>query len=1285
MATLVLQAAGAYLGGLFGAFGATIGTAAGALGGYLIDRALLTGSQSREGPRLSGMQPLTGEDGAPLARVYGSARVGGTLIWATRFQEVSTTERQGAKGGPKTTTFSYFGNFAIAICEGEIACLRRIWADGKELDLEDVTIRVYLGTQDQLPDPLIEAKQGTGNAPAYRGTAYAVFDRFPLENFGNRIPQFSFEVLRPVNSLNAKIKAVTLIPGSTEYGYSPLPVTRQVQEGETISLNRHVLHGATDWAASIDELQALCPNLESVALVVTWYGNDLRCGNCAIKPGVTTLDAAGLSAAWRVSDSIRADAHLVSSYQGGPSFGGTPDDQSVIDAIRDLKARGLKVTLYPFIMMDIAAGNALPNPYGGTGQASYPWRGEITCHPAAGVSGSVDKTAAAGSQVSAFFGAANAAQFSSAGDLVHFSGGADWAYRRFILHYAKLAAVAGGVDGFLLGSELRGLTRIRSSADAFPSVSALVSLAAEVRAILGSAPKLTYGADWTEYFGYHPAEASGDVFFNLDPLWASPHISAVGIDNYMPLADWRDEDWLGGNPDGAKCADDTSALLESIGSGEGFDWHYASQASRLSRTRSPITDGAAGKPWVFRYKDIKSWWENSHFDRRAGAELTVPSAWQPRSKPIWFTELGCAAVDKGANQPNVFVDPKSSSSSKPYFSNGGRADLTQQRFLAAHLDYWTGTNNPISPAYGAPMLDSGSLYLWAWDARPFPAFPLQSSIWSDGGNWITGHWLNGRLSGMPLSDLIAAILAEHGISAAETLESDGYVEGYVVDAPATARAALEPLVNVWPLDVSEVNGALNFRARSRAADVPRLISETIYPEGGGPVATKLIDLASIPRETTLGFRDPLRDYQSATVSARVEAGAAGTESIDVPAMLDPGMADALLRGLHRERFTARKQITLSAPWREAALAVGDHIALADLPGETFRVVRLEDGAHRRIEAVSIAALYPHKVQSEIPAGADNPGSIAGPPLFHLIDLPLLPGETDPAKCFKLAVWSKPWRSEAVFVSPSSEGFVQRGSVNAPAVTGVLVNALSVGETGRFDLENTVTVRLRDGEVSSAPDIQLFNGANTVLVQSSSGAWEVLQFRNAVETSANVWELTGLLRGQLGTEDAAAAGALAGAALVSLNGAVAAAGLNASETGIELHWKVGPVGKDFTPQYFGEKIAVGGIRALTPLAPVHLKKRALENGDIEFSWVRRSRIDADTWLSGDIPLGEAGESWRIRLLSAADTVVRETASSTPTWLWTQSMQAADAPLVPAKLALAQISEAVGAGVPALLPL
>jgi hypothetical protein len=40
-------------------------------------------------------------------------------------------------------------------------------------------------------------------------------------------------------------------------------------------------------------------------------------------------------------------------------------------------------------------------------------------------------------------------------------------------------------------------------------------------------------------------------------------------------------------------------------------------------------------------------------------------------------------VDKGANQPSVFPDPKSSESGLPYFSNGRRDDLMQRRHLQA--------------------------------------------------------------------------------------------------------------------------------------------------------------------------------------------------------------------------------------------------------------------------------------------------------------------------------------------------------------------------------------------------------------------------------------------------------------------------------------------------------------------------------------------------------------------------------------------------------------------------
>ncbi|MDF7762218.1 hypothetical protein PU683_22155, partial [Kosakonia cowanii] len=90
---------------------------------------------------------------------------------------------------------------AVGLCEGPIAFVRRIWADGVEIDQSRITLRVHPGGADQAADPLIVAKEGVQNAPAYRGLAYVVFEGLPLGDYGNRIPQFTFEVIRPVNGL----------------------------------------------------------------------------------------------------------------------------------------------------------------------------------------------------------------------------------------------------------------------------------------------------------------------------------------------------------------------------------------------------------------------------------------------------------------------------------------------------------------------------------------------------------------------------------------------------------------------------------------------------------------------------------------------------------------------------------------------------------------------------------------------------------------------------------------------------------------------------------------------------------------------------------------------------------------------------------------------------------------------------------------------------------------------------------------------------------------------------
>ena len=90
------------------------------------------------------------------------------------------------------------------MCEGEIARVGRVWADGVEVARgRPDRCGSIPGGEDQLPDPKIEAVEGAGMAPAYRGIAYVVIEDLALAPFGNRVPQFTFEVMRPAQGPRA--------------------------------------------------------------------------------------------------------------------------------------------------------------------------------------------------------------------------------------------------------------------------------------------------------------------------------------------------------------------------------------------------------------------------------------------------------------------------------------------------------------------------------------------------------------------------------------------------------------------------------------------------------------------------------------------------------------------------------------------------------------------------------------------------------------------------------------------------------------------------------------------------------------------------------------------------------------------------------------------------------------------------------------------------------------------------------------------------------------------------
>ena len=111
----------------------------------------------------------------------------------------------------------------MALCEGEIDGIGRVWADGRLMELNGVAMRVHRGGEDQRPDPLIEAVEGV--APAYRGTAYVVFEDLPLGPYGNRVPQ-----LLPVSTLAAWLAKQPAAPAGTRLLLSLRPHSPGLRE-----------------------------------------------------------------------------------------------------------------------------------------------------------------------------------------------------------------------------------------------------------------------------------------------------------------------------------------------------------------------------------------------------------------------------------------------------------------------------------------------------------------------------------------------------------------------------------------------------------------------------------------------------------------------------------------------------------------------------------------------------------------------------------------------------------------------------------------------------------------------------------------------------------------------------------------------------------------------------------------------------------------------------------------------------------------------------------------------
>jgi hypothetical protein len=199
---------GAAIGNYYGnaALGAQLGAAAGALAGAGLSWLL---SPSAGKPQVNDLRVQVSTYGKMIPVPYATMRISGNVIWSTPLvAHKKSVDAGGGKGlSSSATNYTYSVSFAVSLCEGPIAAIGRVWADGKLLidyragavntpaNLRGCYIDIQPGTADQMPNPFIQSAVGAGYTPAYRDTAYIVIVGLQLADFANRIPNVTVEVM----------------------------------------------------------------------------------------------------------------------------------------------------------------------------------------------------------------------------------------------------------------------------------------------------------------------------------------------------------------------------------------------------------------------------------------------------------------------------------------------------------------------------------------------------------------------------------------------------------------------------------------------------------------------------------------------------------------------------------------------------------------------------------------------------------------------------------------------------------------------------------------------------------------------------------------------------------------------------------------------------------------------------------------------------------------------------------------------------------------------------------
>lgn len=512
------------------------------------------------------------------------------------------------------------------------------------------------------------------------------------------------------------------------------------------------------------------------------------------------------------------------------------------------------------------------------------------------------------------------------------------------------------------------------------------------------------------------------------------------------------------------------------------------------------------------------------------------------------------------------------------------------------------------------------------------------------------------------------------------------VRAFVLSQVATSRSAIEQLMSAYFFE-AYVTDKLYFVPRAGS------VLDTIDADDMGAgleapqdetLPTQVGSDMEIPAQVALSYSNVDADYTTATEhSDRLLSGQISTSAVQLPMGFTSAEAKGIADAIVVDGYASRVSGTFSVPLAYAALTPTDVVAVPDADGNVYRVRivrRTDEGPLLKFEWVldDATAIESAGITSDDytpTVGVALPGET----LMELLDVPLMRDAENTLGHYVAATSSgTTWPGASISRSLDDVEYAEAARVSERAILGVTTTTLGNWAGVGFDEQNTVTVSLSYGTLSSSTRAGLLADAsiNNIMI----GA-ELVRFRTATFVDDGIYTLSGLLRGQKGTEWAMAGHTSADVAVLIQTAGIRYVAIDLPSLSAERFYKGVTLGKSLA-SVTGESFTCEGV-SLMPLAPVNLRRTVGTGNQITVTWDRRTRLACTfTGAAGiSVPLGELTEAYEVDVVLIAGSVLKRTLSVTSaSAIYTAAMQTADGigASTPIRFDVYQMSAVVGRG-------